>query len=327
KTDTAYRETLTNLCPNTYYRFSAWVKNICPRCSCDSMGRGSGTPGVIPAAGNDSSGVRPNISFEIDGLVYYTSGDIRYSRTSPWGNYGFTFLTGPTQTTANFLIRNNSPGGGGNDWALDDITVSHCGPDLSMNYAPIALGCSAEPFQVFLSDTVRYAFNNSYTHFKWQISNVGGTVWTDMTGPGTSGVGTPTLVNGQYQYVTNLPPFLAYPADSGKYFRVIVATTADNLHNDCAYNDGNVRMIPVINCGLVLNSKFLNFRGQLQQKKAALNWLVKEEDELEYYEVQRSYDALEYETIGTVDALNLPQSHYNFNDPDELDGHAFYRLK
>ncbi|RYZ43970.1 MAG: hypothetical protein EOP49_27610, partial [Sphingobacteriales bacterium] len=229
KTDTAYRETLNNLCPNTYYQFSAWVRNICPRCSCDSMGRGSGTAGFIPAAGNDSSGVKPNISFEIDGNIYYTSGDINYTRTTPWRKYGFTFLTGPTQTTANFLIRNNSPGGGGNDWALDDIIVSHCGPNLSMNYAPIALGCSANPFAVYLSDTVRYAFNNSYIHFKWQISNVGGTVWTDMTGPGTSGVGIPTVVNGQYQYVTNLPPFLAYPADSGKYFRVFVATTVSQL--------------------------------------------------------------------------------------------------
>ena len=48
KTDTAYRETLNNLCPNTYYQFSAWVRNICPRCSCDSLGRGSGSPGFIP---------------------------------------------------------------------------------------------------------------------------------------------------------------------------------------------------------------------------------------------------------------------------------------
>jgi hypothetical protein len=77
KTDTAYRETLTNLCPDTYYEFSAWFRNVCPRCSCDSIGRASGSSGYIPGPGNDSSGVKPNITFEIDGLAYYTSGEIK----------------------------------------------------------------------------------------------------------------------------------------------------------------------------------------------------------------------------------------------------------
>lgn len=326
KTDTAYRETLNNLCPNTYYQFSAWVRNICPRCSCDSIGRGSGSPGFIPAAGNDSSGVRPNISFEIDGNIYYSSGDIPYSRTTPWRKYGFTFLTGPTQTTANFLIRNNSPGGGGNDWALDDIVVSHCGPNLSMNYAPIALGCSADPFAVYLSDTVRYAFNNSYIHFKWQVSNVGGTVWTDMTGPGTSGVGIPSVVNGQYQYVTNLPPFLAYPADSGKYFRVFVATTAANLDNDCAYTDGSVRMISVINCGLVLSSRFLQFNGRLDGRKARLTWRTAEEN-ISHYEIEKSDDAVHFSKIGRIEAANTGSSSYVFEDAELLTGKRYYRLK
>ncbi|MBX2888916.1 MAG: hypothetical protein KF829_09760 [Ferruginibacter sp.] len=327
KTDTAYRETLSNLCPNTYYQFSAWIKNICPRCSCDSTGKGSGSGGFLPAAGNDSSGVKPNISFEIDGKIYYSSGDIKYNRASPWKKYGFTFLTGPTQTTADFLIRNNSPGGGGNDWALDDIVISHCGPSLAMNYAPIALGCTADPFEVRLSDTVRYKFNNSYIHFKWQISNVGGTVWTDMTGPGTRGVGVPSIVNGQYQYVTNLPPFLAYPADSGRYFRVYVATTASNLDNDCAYTDGSVRMISVINCGLVLSSKFIIFKGSLINNTGYLHWTTEEMESLSHYIIEKSSDAINFRPIGNINAHNTHSAGYFFIDPEIVSGRAYYRLK
>src|SRR5207344_73823 len=105
----------------------------------------------------------------------------------------FTFITRPTQNAANFVIRNNSPGGGGNDWAIDDIKIAYCGPSLTMNYNPIVLGCQANPFVVNLRDTVRSVYNN-YTYFKWQKSNVGGTIWSDMTGPGTSGVGTPVLI-------------------------------------------------------------------------------------------------------------------------------------
>lgn len=91
-TDIAYQETLNNLCPNTYYEFSAWYRNVCPRCSCDSNGRGSSAVGFIPAPGNDSSGVRPNLSFEIDGFICYTTGDIRYDRVKPWKNSVLLFL-------------------------------------------------------------------------------------------------------------------------------------------------------------------------------------------------------------------------------------------
>lgn len=327
KTDTAYRETLSGLCPNTYYKFSAWVRNICARCSSDSTGKGSGTSGFIPAPGNDSSGVRPNISFEIDGKSYYTSGDIRYSRSSPWKQYGFTFRTGPTQTTADFLIRNNSPGGGGNDWALDDITVAHCGPNLNMNYAPIALGCSANPFYVTLSDTVRYVYADSYKYFKWQRSNVGGTVWTDLTGPGATGVGSPTIVNGMHQYVTNLPPFLATPADSGRYFRVIVATIPENLHNECAYTDGSVRMVSVINCGNVLSNRFNRFTGEMIERNALLKWTLSDEVNLVRYEIERSVDGRNFESIGSLNVLQNSPAQYSFLDPDRLNAKMFYRIK
>ena len=327
KTDTAYRETLNNLCPNTYYEFSGWFRNVCPRCGCDSVGRGSGSSGYIPGPGNDSSGVRPNINFEIDGLAYYTSGDIKYDRTAPWKKFGFTFRTKPTQTTANFLIRNNSPGGGGNDWAVDDINVSHCGPTQNMNYNPVVLGCSASPFSVYLSDTIRYVFSNSYVYYKWQRSNVGGTIWTDLAGPGTSGVGTPSLVGGVYQFVTNLPPFLAFPSDSGRYYRVILATSAANLTGNCAYNDGSSTLIKVINCGLVLKTDFTQFTGQLLTKNAYLTWAMSDEQDIESYEIEKSSDGINFVKSNSVSAKNATESVYGFTDPEEISSSTYYRLK
>ena len=326
-TDIAYQETLSNLCPNTYYEFSAWYRNVCPRCSCDSNGKGSGAAGFIPYPGNDSSGVRPNLTFEIDGLAYYTTGDIKYDRTIPWKQYGYTFLTRPTQTTANFVIRNNSPGGGGNDWAIDDIKVSHCGPSLKMNYNPYVLGCQANPFAVYLRDTIRFAYNNSYIYFKWQKSNVGGTVWADLTGPGTSGIGSPALINGQYEYVTSLPPFLAYPADSGTYYRVIVATTAANLIGNCAHNDGSSTMIKVINCGLILQTNFNQFNGQLTNNKSFLNWTAVAEQNINKYEIEKSTDAVSFNMIASVIAKNTNEAIYNFSDPEIITGNTYYRVK
>ncbi|MEP7163990.1 MAG: T9SS type A sorting domain-containing protein [Ferruginibacter sp.] len=324
-TDTAYRETLSTLCPSTYYEFSGWFRNVCPRCGCDLNGKGSGDGGYTPGTGNDSSGVKPNINFEIDGIAYYTSGDVKYDRAAPWKKFGFTFQTKPGQTTANFLIRNNSPGGGGNDWAIDDINVSHCGPTLSMNYNPVVLGCSANPFIVKLSDTIRYLFSNSYVYYKWQRSNVGGTIWADIAG--ASGMGLPTLVGGQWQFVTNLAPFLALPADSGKYYRVIVATSAANLIGNCAYNDQSATLIKVINCGLVLATDFQQFKGQLVSNKGYLTWSASNEENIKDYDIEKSVDGINFNKINSVTAKNIAESYYNFTDPDNIDGDTYYRLK
>ncbi|MEX0636265.1 MAG: T9SS type A sorting domain-containing protein, partial [Ferruginibacter sp.] len=325
-TNVAYQETVTNLCPNTYYEFSAWVRNVCSLCSFDSTGKGTRTAGFIPGPGNDSSGVLPNLNFEIDGLAFYTTGDIKYDKVNPWKKFGFTFLTRPGQTTANFAIRNNSPGGGGNDWAIDDIKISHCGPNLKMNFAPEVLGCKEGNFQVSLSDTVRSVYN-SYVHFKWQKSNVGGTVWADMTGPGTSGIGSPVLVNGMFEYVTNLPTFMVSAADSGTYYRVLVATTAANLHNNCAYKDQTTTMIRAITCGIILQGDFTLFRGTLAGKQTYLSWSTSGEKDLAFYAIEKSRDGIDFGPMAALMAKNMPTASYNFTDPEPLNGKAFYRLK
>ncbi|HMC85625.1 MAG TPA: hypothetical protein VKI61_08865, partial [Chitinophagaceae bacterium] len=43
RTDTAFLDTVKNLCPNTYYEYSTWFRNICRKCSGDSLGHGPST--------------------------------------------------------------------------------------------------------------------------------------------------------------------------------------------------------------------------------------------------------------------------------------------
>jgi gliding motility-associated-like protein len=49
-----------------------------------------------------------------------------------WNTYGFTFSTGPGQTSVKLTLRNNAPGGTGNDLGLDNINFSACGPQASV---------------------------------------------------------------------------------------------------------------------------------------------------------------------------------------------------
>ncbi len=124
-----------------------------------------------------------------------------------------------------FSIRNNGQGGGGNDWVMDDITITTCLP--TMSYSPSITPNVCEGNALTIHDTIRSYFDN-YTHYIWQRSTDGGTNWTDITSPAT---GTPVLIAGAYQYVASytIPPGNATLADSADLYRVIVATTGTNL--------------------------------------------------------------------------------------------------
>lgn len=105
--------TLVNVTANNSYTVSFWVRNICPTCGCD------------PATGNQNStpGVLPNLTVSLNGQSYYSSGNISYTGTWVQKSYVFANIPG---STATIDITNNAPGGGGNDWVMDDITVNQC---------------------------------------------------------------------------------------------------------------------------------------------------------------------------------------------------------
>ncbi len=108
-----YNTTIGGLSASTNYTLSFWVRNICPACSNSPVdGSSPGTPGV-----------KPNLSFDINGVNYFSTGEIAYSGS--WVQRLFTFNTGAL-TSLTLTIKNNAPGGGGNDWVLDDLNITQC---------------------------------------------------------------------------------------------------------------------------------------------------------------------------------------------------------
>ena len=101
-----YEQIIDDLCENTVYEFSADVINL--------------------IASGVSGHIAPNVSFLINDEVRFTTGDI--PQNNQWNTYGFTFETIPGQTTVKLSLRNEAPGGIGNDLALDNITFRACGP-------------------------------------------------------------------------------------------------------------------------------------------------------------------------------------------------------
>ncbi|MXV15434.1 T9SS type B sorting domain-containing protein [Hufsiella ginkgonis] len=161
-----YQQTVTGLCPNTTYEFAAWIINI-----------------------DKSDPILPNISFSIEttsGQVLsqpYSTGNIQNSSTPTWVKYGFLFSTTPGVQDVVLVIRNNAPGGQGNDLALDDITFRACGPVLNTQNTSQANSsevCEGTASTVKLLATTSAGFSDPV--YQWQVNQNDGTGWTDIAG-------------------------------------------------------------------------------------------------------------------------------------------------
>lgn len=316
-TSEAYRQTVSGLCPDTYYEFSAWVKNICKRCGIDQL-----------SVSTYSAGVRPNLTFAINDVDLYSSGELD---SLGWVKKGFVFRTGPGQTAAVISIRNNAPGGGGNDWVLDDLALGTCGPSSTMNYKPIALGCTTGT-QLTFADTVRYSYNPKYSYYKWQRSTDGGVTWgTPPQATANSGnvtIGPP--VNGKYEYIASFGPIAVNHADSGHLFRVILGTSAANVvSSNCSFTDGNYIMVKVISCPAVLESNIISFTGKLNyEAKTVLTWVVSNEINLSRYEIEKSADGVHFEKATEKPAGNSTTfNSYYTNDNEVIKADTYFRLR
>jgi hypothetical protein len=120
-----YEKTIDSLCPSTLYEFSADMINI-----------------VRITTTNHSL---PNVSFLIDDVVVFSTGAILQNER--WNKYGFTFTTKSGQSSVKLTLRNNAPGGIGNDLALDNISFRPCNETniLQLNGKSNAVVCKESP--------------------------------------------------------------------------------------------------------------------------------------------------------------------------------------
>jgi hypothetical protein len=326
-----FLDTINNLCPNTYYQYSAWFRNICSHCGCDSNGKGAGSAGYIPTGPTDSSGVHPNLTFNVNGFDYYTTGDMPY--TGQWIKKGFTYLTGPAQTSMIIYVRNNAPGGGGNDWALDDISVASCVPNISLTPNKPDTLCQGS------DDTVRFkvtAFFNNYTEWKLEKSINNGATWIsagiDTLGNLPAGSATPVFnpVSGLYEYLITRY-FRLNNVDTTIIYRLTIASTTGSLLNPvCNFVSSTPKIVRTANCGVTLPTQLI-VRGDLQDGGfARIQWTSLDETGSNIYVVERSNDAgAHYQSIATVPGIASPGmgASYIYNDGIPVTGEVYYRIQ
>ncbi len=307
-TGEVYRDTIKNVCPNTYYEFSTWLRNICKVCGINKNSTATYTPGVYP-----------NLSYTINDVDYYTTGNI--SHDSLWQKRGFIYKTGPTETQFRITIKNNAAGGGGNDWVLDDIKLATCYPDLKNSPKDTATACAG--YQLTLSDTVTSYFNN-YTNFCWEKSSDG----VNWAGTGVCGTKVPVLSNGLWKYVVDTS-FTTAAADSGKFYRLKVGTTLSNLNDpNCSVNNSQKIYLRVYNVSCsVLETKVLTFTGKKAGENVSLKWTIQNGADVKYYLVEKSSDGVNFVQKSSILNKDSGIKTFTFNDPQKLTSPVFYRLR
>lgn len=196
-----YKRTVTGLCVNTTFEFSAWLMNV--------YNPGSGFCGA--------SEIPINVRFEIWNdtetvlLGSGNTGSIIGTPTPIWQQFALVFTT-TNQTSVVLKMKNNGLGGCGNDLAIDDIEFRSCG-DLTTISSPSTTGSTFSTCDSTASIQLQATTSGTATYFyQWQTSTNGFT-WTDIAGANTSTYTTPNL-------------------SSITYFRTKVAQDAANLSND-----------------------------------------------------------------------------------------------
>jgi gliding motility-associated-like protein len=172
-----YEQTVTGLCENTLYEFSADIINLIK----------TGTPDHID----------PDVSFLLDGVELFTTGNI--PKTQNWVTYGFTFTTAVGQQSLTLSLQNNAPGGNGNDLAIDNISFRACGPETTIGPGTSTIHlCENDP-PVQLQATI---IGNQYVNpvVQWQQSFDEGLSWVDIAGASANTYLASPSMAGSYYY-------------------------------------------------------------------------------------------------------------------------------
>ncbi|MEL6276786.1 MAG: hypothetical protein AAFU03_16935, partial [Bacteroidota bacterium] len=168
--------------------------------------------------------IDPNISFLLDGVEEYTTGNI--PKTEEWITHGFTFTTAPGQTSVILSLRNNAPGGIGNDLGLDNITFRACGPQAQILPETVERICEDGQFTT-LSATIT---GDQYATpaVQWQRSLDEGITWEDIPGENSLDFVHTELASGFY------------------YYRYLLANGPSNLDNNKCRVVSNVKVVEVV---------------------------------------------------------------------------------
>lgn len=200
-----YRDTMPVACPGQQYSVSFWTAftgNATYQTICNGLG-GFKYPKYLIKIRDLATGLT---------ITQFTTSDIT---SNSWQQLGMKWVMPPGYTNVILELSNAGPGGCGNDFAIDDIQFGICTPLPTVSVGAGCVGL-AQTFTSALSDTTVVPGTRDY---QWQISNSPSGPWSNIGGANSS------------TYTIN--PVTA--ADTGRYYRVIVAASGNIGISTCQY--------------------------------------------------------------------------------------------
>ncbi|MDI3321455.1 T9SS type A sorting domain-containing protein [Pinibacter soli] len=301
--DKFYDHTITGICPNTsQLYFSIWAANL--------------VKSGVTASPDD-----PSFRFEISDpststvLTNFITGPLpRQSNNNViWGNYGFSFPVPAGVSSVELKIYNNTSGGNGNDFALDDIAIYGCFPPITI---PTIDGTST-PYCTNSSMTLTTTFVDNGSlganlSYQWYYSpsqnETSWNTWTPIAGATSSSY-------------TN-------PSPQAGYYRVVVGDAINiSARNFNCVSASPASAVNVQPCSLPLT--LLSFEASHSGNDNILNWTTTSEINVRSHIVEYSRDAVNFAPIATIPATGNEFSgnqKYQYIQRN-VEGNAWYRLE
>ncbi len=142
--------------------------------------------------------------------------------------------------------------------------------------------------------------------------------------------------NGWFWFKNQGSPYSAPDYDDDASFLMLTSggtgTTANGINwatmtgiTNFSGGTGSVILVPSV----LLPLEWLYFTGHTEGRINKLDWATAKEENTAYFEVTRSRDGVNFETIGSVDAMgnSTENSYYGYNDQNPFTGLNYYRLR
>lgn len=233
------------------------------------------------------------------------------------GCNGYLFLSNslPTQFSRGFYgLATNSLGQSWTYYGATSCSHYFNGPTFAPIAIPTALPTATNYVtcvgsDLFFTADVDYCSSSNFTgSATLSITGPGG--FSETISAGSTG-STPITLSGEYFLTGNTPSTPTQCLDCG---RTICVTISQSEMDNC------LTTLPV---GLT------NFRILQSDQLTQLFWETQNEENSDYFGVQRSGSGTDFESIGTIEAKGTSNQiqFYQFTDSNPLSGTSYYRLK
>ncbi len=280
----------TYVCPDADYNFTIWVRDF--------------EPYLFGNIYNFQT-IRPIISFlvndvEIDRDTIGANVTYIEGQTTQWERLGFRFRV-PSSGIVKITVKNSAPGGVGNDYAFDDVSITKCVPFADLR-VPVTCGSGAP---ITLVPRL-IGGQMPVGQMRWTRNSVPISGWENIPG-------SPFTYSGAYSV--------------NDTFRIQLVENSNPAIAACIKNSNYFLMRGVGSTCVVLSTDQFNLRARAAGNVNVLDWSFVHQKSTKQYTVEVSADNKTFESVKIIGDANLILGNPSYNHQANIAQDLYYRIK